>query len=317
MTISEIIAALTPYTGRFPKAAVQEAVAQREAITPHLLEAMVQVANAPEEFAKREHDMLHVFAVYLLAQFREKRAYLHLVKSLAAPAEAVDRLFGDTVTERLKNILASVYDGNPEPLKRLIEDEAVFKYVRGAAVDAFLILAYTGQISPQQVSDYYRSLFREKLPRQYGLVWNHLACAVADLPAPELIEDLRKVFEEGLVDHNDWDLKRLERDACTPVEQKPDSMRSRFGLVGDAISEMEWWASFHRHEKPSRLRSPRPVMPPFTSPARRTETRADSPPLAKATPPPKHKPKVGRNEPCPCGSGKKFKKCCWGKYPFQ
>ena len=22
------------------------------------------------------------------------------------------------------------------------------------------------------------------------------------------------------------------------------------------------------------------------------------------------KPKVGRNEPCPCGSGKKYKKCC-------
>jgi hypothetical protein len=24
-------------------------------------------------------------------------------------------------------------------------------------------------------------------------------------------------------------------------------------------------------------------------------------------------PKVGRNDPCPCGSGKKFKKCCEGK----
>jgi len=23
--------------------------------------------------------------------------------------------------------------------------------------------------------------------------------------------------------------------------------------------------------------------------------------------------KIGRNEPCPCGSGKKFKKCCLGK----
>jgi uncharacterized protein len=23
-------------------------------------------------------------------------------------------------------------------------------------------------------------------------------------------------------------------------------------------------------------------------------------------------PKVGRNETCPCGSGKKFKKCCGG-----
>ncbi len=25
--------------------------------------------------------------------------------------------------------------------------------------------------------------------------------------------------------------------------------------------------------------------------------------------------KVGRNDPCPCGSGKKFKQCCWGKEP--
>ena len=27
-------------------------------------------------------------------------------------------------------------------------------------------------------------------------------------------------------------------------------------------------------------------------------------------------PKIGRNEPCPCGSGKKFKKCCvdWRGY---
>ncbi len=25
------------------------------------------------------------------------------------------------------------------------------------------------------------------------------------------------------------------------------------------------------------------------------------------------KRKVGRNEPCPCGSGKKYKQCCWDK----
>ncbi len=27
--------------------------------------------------------------------------------------------------------------------------------------------------------------------------------------------------------------------------------------------------------------------------------------------------KIGRNEPCPCGSGKKFKKCCHGKVDFK
>jgi uncharacterized protein YecA (UPF0149 family) len=24
-------------------------------------------------------------------------------------------------------------------------------------------------------------------------------------------------------------------------------------------------------------------------------------------------PKIGRNDPCPCGSGKKYKKCCMNK----
>lgn len=30
----------------------------------------------------------------------------------------------------------------------------------------------------------------------------------------------------------------------------------------------------------------------------------------KTNPPPKKIKRVGRNEPCPCGSGKKYKKCC-------
>jgi len=29
--------------------------------------------------------------------------------------------------------------------------------------------------------------------------------------------------------------------------------------------------------------------------------------------PRRSEPKVGRNDPCPCGSGKKFKKCCMAK----
>ena len=86
MTIPAILEKLTPYTGRFPKAAVQAAIAQRDAITPHLLQALEDVANAPAEFAGRKDYILHTFATYLLAQFREKRAYAPLVRILAAPS---------------------------------------------------------------------------------------------------------------------------------------------------------------------------------------------------------------------------------------
>ena len=32
--------------------------------------------------------------------------------------------------------------------------------------------------------------------------------------------------------------------------------------------------------------------------------------LVGETPIVREEPKIGRNDPCPCGSGKKFKKCC-------
>ena len=37
-----------------------------------------------------------------------------------------------------------------------------------------------------------------------------------------------------------------------------------------------------------------------------------APPPAQAAPVPirRTSPKIGRNDPCPCGSGKKYKKCC-------
>ena len=41
-------------------------------------------------------------------------------------------------------------------------------------------------------------------------------------------------------------------------------------------------------------------------PASLREIRAPAQPTVRAT------PKIGRNDPCPCGSGKKFKKCCGG-----
>jgi uncharacterized protein YecA (UPF0149 family) len=36
----------------------------------------------------------------------------------------------------------------------------------------------------------------------------------------------------------------------------------------------------------------------------------DYPDLSDAEPHVRDAPKVGRNDPCPCGSGKKYKKCC-------
>src|ERR1035441_8396771 len=116
MRIPEILKELEPYTGRFPMDTMRVAIEQREVITPELLRVLESVAEDPVKQVERKDYMLHDFALYLLAQFREKRAYAPIVKMFSAPGETPFDLFGNTVTEGLSQILASVYDGNPAPL---------------------------------------------------------------------------------------------------------------------------------------------------------------------------------------------------------
>jgi hypothetical protein len=298
MTIPEILKELEPYTGRFPMAAMRAAVEQQEAITPELLRVLEAVAENPAEFAPRKDYLLHFFALYLLAQFREPRAYPLIVKMFSAPGETPFDLVGDIVTEGLNQILASVYDGHPALLQGLVENEEANEYVRAAALDAFVVLEHMGLMPRAEVVEYLRSLFHGKLQRTRSFAWDELVCDVADLVAPELLEEVRQAYAEGLIDEGVVDLRGIERDLAAPEAWR----REQHVLITDAIMETEWWPCFHREEPPPR----RPPLDHLAAPA-------PPPPAATSYQPPKpfvREPKVGRNDPCPCGSGKKFKKCC-------
>lgn len=298
MTVTEILKALEPYTGKFPLEAMREAVAQRELVTPELLRELERVAAAPAEYAARKDNMLPLFAIYLLAQFREKSAYLPLVRILSAPEEVVEALFGDTIAEALPQILASLYDGNLAPLQELVQNEEAYEFVRGAALEALLVLEHTGRISRQCVLEYLRSLFHGRLQRVDSHAWNTLVCAVTELRAPELLSEMRQAYEEGLADPFFVSLEELEQDLGSPPKDDP-----RRELITDAIAEMEWWSAFNPDDA---VPEQQLVEEPQPEPAGVLAPAADySPPEPYV-----RGPKIGRNEPCPCGSGKKYKKCC-------
>lgn len=288
MTIPEILKELEPYTGRFPMTPMRAAIEQREAVTPELLRVVEAVAANPEQHARREGHMLHVFALYLLAQFREKRAYPSVVKMFSAPGETPFELAGDTVTEGLNRIFASVYDGNPGPMQELVENEAANEYVRDAAIDAFVVLAHTGQMTRETVAAYFTELFHGKLKRTHCHAWNGLAVAVAELPATELLPYVRQVYADGLVNPGFAHLEGIER----ILREQEQGRRERKRVITDAIAEMEWWAAFKKAEQASG----KPTL------GRKSAGETPSPPKV-------HK-KPWRNAPCPCGSGKKYKHCC-------
>ena len=123
MDIETIRQELEFNTGRFPIDTVRAAIEQREAITPVLLAALQEAADAPEEMEREPSPMLYMYAMYLLAQFREQAAYPLLVKFFSTPGKISLDTTGDVVTEDLDRILASVCHNDLDPIKRMIEDQ--------------------------------------------------------------------------------------------------------------------------------------------------------------------------------------------------
>lgn len=92
-------------------------------------------------------------------------------------------------------------------------------------------------------------------------------------------------------------------------------------IVGQEFPELEKWRKDAEKEKrkaserQARFERQRPSMwpldvPPPSPPPPPSRPRPLPPPLQPPSEVPRSVQKAGRNDPCPCGSGKKFKKCC-------
>jgi hypothetical protein len=240
--------------------------------------------------------MAHLYAMFLLAQFRETRAYPLVVRFASLPGDLLDSLCGDFITEDLGQILASVCGGELAGIQSLIENEGTDEWVRGAALSSLVTLVAAGQKSRDEIVSYFAGLFRGKLVRRWSHVWDTLVSYSSGLYPEELLDDIKHAYEEGLVDPGFIGFDDVKRDLAMGKDRilarLADNPHRR--LVEDTVAEMEWWACFREDRAPSRA----------DDGLDSKLIRAASSQIRRAT------PKTGRNEPCPCGSGKKYKKCC-------
>ncbi len=288
MDIEAIRRELELYTGRFPTNAVRAAIEQRDDMIPVLLDALQEAANAPAELDREPGPMLHMFAMYLMAQFREQAAYPLLVKFFSTPGEISLETTGDLVTEDLDRILASVCHNDLQPIKRMIEDSAMNEYVRSACLRTLVVLVAAEKLPRENVVDYFRSLFQSKLERKPEFVWSALVSASCDLYPEELLHDIEQAYDDGLVDLWDIRIEDVQRALAEGKEAVLDKFRQHRGnLIEDTVAEMHWWACFTEDTNTS---------------ATEYSTATDQSHVKRK--------KTGRNDSCPCGSGKKYKKCC-------
>jgi hypothetical protein len=273
-----------------PTEAIRAATADRTIVAPLLLEAI----DRCEPTSEVDENGLFI-AFHLLGQWREQSAYRPLARFLRRPD--VELILGDATTETSHRIMANVFDGDPRPIYDIIQDAAADEFVRGRIFDTLVILVFRGELDRTAVADFLRSAFDDLQPRELNAVWDGWQGAIALLALTELEPLVRQAFRRGFIDETMTRLKDFEDDlkrACAGHPVQPWQQKE-YEPFGDVIDELSNWAGFKPKQPRDQIASgwrpdPSPAMParnPFRN--------------------------IGRNDPCPCGSGKKFKKCCIGK----
>lgn len=302
--VEETIERIEYYDGKFPKEDLLFLLDNQTEVTPYLLAAISNPQEVLHKLSDEVDYILPFYAFFMLAQFRETRAYQPIYEIFSSDKDVVDELFGELITEDLGRILASVYDGDVSLINRLIEGEEVYEYVRSAALDSWLCLLQANLKAREEVIAYYKTLF--EIPcEEESFLRGSLIGNCLDLKAVELLPEIEKSYAENKVElmlMGDWDDFREQW--AKEKSEFLDGTNKHYDLVTDTISEMEWWAYFQEPKEVSNQDFWR-NQPDQNSPNYQViwDSNMDGT-FARET------PKVGKNELCPCGSGRKYKKCC-------
>lgn len=302
--IPEFLKPLESVTCPFPRGAVEEAIARRDESVPVLLQILERCAanadDVPDDY------LLHEFALRLLAQFRETRAYEPVVRLARHPQ--ADQLLGDTLSADLGPILASVSGGDPRLIQELIEDDEADEFARWAGLRALGVLCRNGLYTREAMSAYLGELFNGKLEKEGEFVWTGLVDLCAIFGLTEHLEAVRLAAEDDLIDHtvNDWPYleKRLKSGKFL------ESEAGHYDFLDDTIGAMECWHCFTPAGTYPRAQQEEDFDPSEEIPDDLPVWDDELDELAEIPGPLRAEPKVGRNDPCLCGSGKKYKKCC-------
>jgi hypothetical protein len=280
-TVSDAIQAFALATDEPPNEALKWALTHWEEAAPKFLSMLEAYTDGSDE-SDTTVDALF-FIIHLFGDKGDRRAYRTLCR-LMLDEERLTSVLGDTAcVETLKGILIKCFDGDAAPLRQVIESTGAEPITRGEALFALAWLARDGKYPEQAFRDYLLHLSREMKPREPEYIWYNLVVVGAILGYQDFAAESVKLMEEGLVPE-DW---------LTP-EEFPDLIASgdpvgKNGLLAedvepfdDAVGSLADWPWEEDYDDDEGA-APEPYVNPLRY--------------------------VGRNDPCPCGSGKKFKNC--------
>ena len=254
-----------------------------------------------------EDDSLYfpIHALLLLAELKSDSSLPVILDVLSYDSDFIDFWFDGFVTEDLWLIYFKFAENNLHALKNFLFTPGIDTYVKSAVSGAFLQLFLYEKITKDELTLLYQTIFEGFLEADIdGNVIDSdmlafMVCETRDAGLKELLPTLKKLYDKGYISEGICGTyKDVANDIGTrPNRKEKKTMQTIFQYYDELV---ETW---FKHEERTKLLRKNPVVS-------NNDKSFIPPPPSTVQPFPLVSNKVGRNDPCPCGSGKKYKKCC-------
>jgi hypothetical protein len=217
-----------------------------------------------------------IHAIHILAMIKSREALELLLDVIRYRGEDLS----DWLTESVPYLLVAFGEDAIPLLKEFTEDESLEAFARGTGATALAKLAKKFPSREVEIKLHLTKQLNTTNDATFGAL---VASELAEFQDPSVLPDIRKAFAGGRIDESMYtedDIEMIVNGAYADLDEERFRRYTQDPANHFSRENIEFLHSVEYGEK------------------RNEQTKSK---------------KVGRNDPCPCGSGKKYKKCCWPK----
>jgi hypothetical protein len=271
----------------FPEADGRLAAANQDRFRPALLDivrGMLDPHVKQEVIANRHNYMGYVAAIYILAGARDQALLPLLLRVTIDPGLARFHLRNEKWLD-LPRIVATVTQQDISPIVSLAAWRPLPSTSRGLILKTLAFLFFWKRASRESVVQALRQTFEAGIPASDLDLWDVVLDVCCTVHPHEVMGYLRRQMSQAVCRGLGVSLADVENMNLVPMDKVVADARAA------AAGPIRGWEDFAEIALES---------------GSVREGKGD----INEVEPIHTAPKTGRNDPCPCGSGRKFKKCC-------
>lgn len=262
------------------------------------------------EYADETHNFL-LHALFLLKELNATESLPVVFSALSMDEEYLEMTLGDHLTDNVWQCMFQLGINQLDTLKAFLLTPGIYTFSKTAASEALSQIALHHPEKREEIVAIYKDLFIQfaEASEDDNLIDSEfLGLAISetiDSRLTELLPEIKVLFDNGYVALGiSGEYSEVEEELSTPPKfNQRKELLSIFEIYDKVVKT---WSGYNEDKDFSPiLKNDNKVLPHIFD-----QDKYDLPKSGYLSPEPIKTDKIERNAPCPCGSGKKYKKCC-------